>query len=477
MSAAPASKRSLSELFGAKKRRKSAVRAATPVASLAERASSESRNERSVRDRTLSHGATSSQSRANAVTNSQVSVASESASMMARLARSSSISETATSDAANGIVRSEISELAPEEHTATSMTRSSAVRSHPTPPAELSVAEPRLTPTARIAQIHSLLRDPQLPNQQRISLLTQLGEARRNAMVGTNAAGQTQSSVAFVPRTPAAPPRPPTPSSAVAARPPAHAPPRVSPERCPVCRESFRIYHESQNIERAQAASRANDTGDTERARSAVLSNGETIADQYKKIFRFEELMSGMMNDREIIHNMVVLHRALIEKPSQKLSLPYQVWTHEMLAEHFDVANEHIFDPVRETQRDLRMTRKLSSEIERSCLVPDPDNPARRVVDAKAVGALEKILKEKRSSIQALEKSMQKRRDTAGLQAAMMQLVGVIGGLSQRDTLRINPRIAAGTMERGGDALRTAGKTTSEIGGTQADLYALSGFQ
>lgn len=72
---------------------------------------------------------------------------------------------------------------------------------------------------------------------------------------------------------------------------------------------------------------------------------------------------------------------------------------------------------------------------------------------------------------------MQKRRDTAGLQAAMMQLVGVIGGLSQRDTLRVNPRIAAGTMDRGGDALRTAGKTTSEIGGTQADLYALSGFQ
>lgn len=455
-------------------RRKNKRKRLAPAASLAERASSESRNERSVRDRTLSHGGTSGRSRssnsnAHSITSSRVSMASDSASLMARLDRSLSVSATAESDAANGIVRDEISELERDEHTATSMTRS-APAPHPTPP-ETSLAESRLTPAARIAQIHALLRDPQLPNEQRISLLTQLGQARRDAMVETNAGRNALS----------APPPASAPARAVVSARPAAVPaapsPRVTPDRCPVCHESFRIYHESQNIERAQAASRANDTGNTERARTAVLSNGETISDQYKKIFRFEELMSGMMNDSEIIHNMVLLHRTLIEKPAQKLNLRYRPWTHAMLEEHFDVANEHIFDPIRETQNDLRMTRRLAAQVERSCLVPDPDNPARRVVDAKAVGALEKVLKEKRSSIQALEKSMQKRRDTAGLQAAMMQLVGVIGGLSQRDTLRINPRIAAGTMDRGGDALRTVGKTTSEIGGTQADLYALSGFQ
>jgi len=453
-------KRTLAELVGNAPQmvhRKRSSGGGNAAAARAERASSESRNERSVRDRTLGQvvATTSSGARQSAA----AAATSSNSSVVARLGRSLSISETAESDVANGIVRDEISELAQaaDERTATSMTRSGAPQ-HPTPPSDLPAAESRLTPAARIAQAHALLRDPQLPNEQRRALLAQLGQARRSA-APEQAQRPAAAAAAVVP---------------AAAQPP---PPHASSERCAVCRESFRIFHEAQNAQRAQAASRANDTKETARARSAVLSNGETISDQYKKIFRFEELMSGMMNDNEIIHSMVMLHRELIEKPAQKLNLRYQPWTHAMLAEHFDVANEHIFDPIREMQRDVRMTRRLAAEVERSCLVPNPDNPAQRIVDAKAVGALEKVLKEKRSSIQALEKSMQKRRDTAGLQGAMMQLVGVIGGLAQRDTMRVNPRIAAGTMERGGDALRTVGKSASQIGGTQADLYALSGFQ
>jgi hypothetical protein len=389
------------------------------------------------------------------------------------LSLSLSLSETAASDAANGIVRAEISLLSADdddenEHTATSMTRSRSSRAppprdYPTPP-ESEREEPAsgLTSAARVAQLESLLRDPQLANEMRAPLLTQLGAARRTG-------GAQEQRQAPAPRVP---PRPQ--QQRPAASPGAL---RVSPDRCPVCRESFRIYYEQQNVERAQAASRAADTGTTERARAAVLSNGETISDQYKKIFRFEDLVTGMMNDNDIIHNMVLMHRALIEKPAQKLGLRYTPWTHEMLREHFDVANEHIFDPIREIQRNLRMTRELSAEIRQACMVPDPDNPARRVADSKAIQSFERIVKEHRASIQELKRNMQSRHNSAGLQAAMMQLVGTIGGLAERDTLRTNPRVAAGTMERGGDALRTAGKSTSQIGGTQADLYALSGFQ
>lgn len=217
------------------------------------------------------------------------------------------------------------------------------------------------------------------------------------------------------------------------------------------------------------------DSGAATRTKTAIVASEKSATDQYRKILEMSDLMSGIMNDEQIIDNMVIMYRKSIYEPLSKLGRPVELWTHDMLREHFDVRNGHIFDVIREARQDMLDTAEVARFAKQKCKMPHPDNPGLTVLDVKAANAFEKLQKEKRAGRAELTKLIEKKSDS--LSADIRSLTAAIMALTDADTLLVNPRISAGTMERGGDALRTVGKQVTATGGGQGSFYTLSGFQ
>ena len=214
-------------------------------------------------------------------------------------------------------------------------------------------------------------------------------------------------------------------------------------------------------------------TAKNARARSAIQQDA---ANRYKVIFQVEAVLRGLISDAQMFPLLLTLHRRMIERPLRKLNdVNYTPWTLQMLQEHFDVDNEHVFDKVRELARDSRLVRKTIKQVADNVTVPDPDNPARRVVDVRAVGALDKLISTHRRVIQALE-TTHKTKDE-DLSNAIFTLVSAISRQKpDADSVIRDPRAAAGTVAMGGDTRESVAIDGTTAIGTAYDMFALSGY-
>lgn len=260
----------------------------------------------------------------------------------------------------------------------------------------------------------------------------------------------------------------------------AAAPVPMARGECGMCRELFALRFELEQYQAndtnggggGQDKQAAGQKKQSKRNVDARLANGEAVSSQYAKIFQFEALMRGQMHDSELIDHLLYMHRELIEKPSARFGIQRQPWTAAMLAEHFAVGNEHTFDKVREVRADLSSTRRVIEQVETRILVPDPGNPAVRSVDYRAVAAYEKLVRLKQLHVDTLEKYQMQLANTISQETAFA-LASALRGALLKEAITTDPRVSAGTIERGGDALRTAGKV---VNGTQADFYTLSNY-
>ena len=310
----------------------------------------------------------------------------------------------------------------------------------------------------RIRQLESALRVTPLSRKEiRTRLTAELARLKLEARASLD------------PPVPAAPAPGPAVPGVVAA-----APMPMARGECGMCRELFALRFELEQYQANDADKQAasGQKKQSKRNVDARLANGEAVSSQYAKIFQFEALMRGQMHDSELIDHLLYMHRELIEKPSARFGIQRQPWTAAMLAEHFAVGNEHTFDKVREVRADLSSTRRVIEQVETRILVPDPGNPAVRSVDYRAVAAYEKLVRLKQLHVDTLEKYQMQLANTISQETAFA-LASALRGALLKEAITTDPRVSAGTMERGGDALRTAGKV---VNGTQADFYTLSNY-
>lgn len=250
----------------------------------------------------------------------------------------------------------------------------------------------------------------------------------------------------------------------------------VNPDHCPVCLEQFSSQFEflqQQNDGDAVSAKSSESVRD-QKVRSHIIKN---TGDRYKMIFRIESVLRGMVSDEQLIPLLLALHKELIENVlAQHPTIHFHKWTQRMLAEHYDVDNEHIFDPIRELKRDLKTTRRTMKQMENRFLVPDPDNPAQQVLDHRTLASYDKFSSRRQNllkEIQAYHKAKEE-----NLTQALFALVSEVSHRS-KDSARLvtnDPRLAAGNMIVGGDTMRSAGKSLATATGTAYDMYHLSGF-
>ncbi len=184
-----------------------------------------------------------------------------------------------------------------------------------------------------------------------------------------------------------------------------------------------------------------------------------------------------MISDEQLIPLLLELHRELIENVlRQHPGIKFHPWTHRMLTTHYNIDNEHIFDPIRELVRDLRTTRKAMTAMEARFLVPDPDNPAQRVFDHRTLTAYDKYSTRKEKLLKAIQDQHKAKEEN--LTQAVFALVSEISHRTKDNARQIthDTRMAAGTMVVGGDTARSAGKSLSTAVGTAYDFYAFSGY-
>lgn len=241
----------------------------------------------------------------------------------------------------------------------------------------------------------------------------------------------------------------------------------VEPHDCPVCCERFEsLYNEARS--RNAAAGREN------KARSAVQ---QTIVNRYAVIFSIETTLRSYLSDRQLLPILLRLHQVTIEKPAREHQIKYQPWTLEILQRHFDPADPHIFDPVRELRINQHCARRAMLDMRAHLIVPDPNSPGLMTVNRTAVSALNSLMTQNAKMISAISK-LQTSADES-VSNAVFSLVSTLrrlgGGTVDEDVLH-DPTQAAGTMAVGGSATQAQATSSGALATAAANMYKISGF-
>lgn len=257
----------------------------------------------------------------------------------------------------------------------------------------------------------------------------------------------------------AAPPPPAAPAVVV--------PAAAEPHDCPVCCERFEsLYNEARS--RNAAAGREN------KARSAVQ---QTIVNRYAVIFSIETTLRSYLSDRQLLPILLRLHQVTIEKPAREHQIKYQPWTLEILQRHFDPADPHIFDPVRELRINQQCARRAMLDMRAHLIEPDPNSPGLMAVNRTAVSALNSLMTQNAKMISAISK-LQTSADES-VSNAVFALVSTLrrlgGGTVDEDVLH-DPTQAAGTMAVGGSATQAQATSSGALATAAANMYKISGF-
>ena len=333
---------------------------------------------------------------------------------------------------------------------------------------ELSESERHSSEATReFMRIEALLRCRDLPDERRAELAQMQADLRANAPADAAAAAAVASVAA-----PSGDVHPAIslvmPSSGATRN-----------DECAICGESFRLYHQTQLRDRMRSQANGGNQNDrgrrlaTARSKAGVLNNGETVSDEYAKIFRFEELMRGYMRDCAIFAQMVTMQKQLVYLPMKRLGLPCAVWTVEMLATHYDVRKPHVYDKMRKCQSTLSVTSALKTLVGASCMQPDPDNPGRWMPNARHIASFERLAKEERAQIAMIERYHREKDND--LAAAMFALANAMNNTKTKaPSVVCDPVTAAGTGDSGNSMIRST--TTGPGTSTGIDFYKMSGY-
>jgi hypothetical protein len=250
---------------------------------------------------------------------------------------------------------------------------------------------------------------------------------------------------------------------------PSPPPPAAEPHECPVCCERFEsLYNES------RARNAAN--GRENKARSAVQ---QTIINRYAVIFSIETTLRSYLSDEQLLPMLLRIHQVTIEKPAREHQIKYQPWSLQILRRHFDPANPHIFDPVRELRINQHCARQAMLGMRAHLIEPDPNNPGMMAVNRTAVSALNSLMAQNAKMIAAISKQQSCADESVSNAVfALVSTVRRLGGNSEaadEDVLH-NPTQAAGTMAVGGSATQAMTASSGALAEAAGNMYKISGF-
>lgn len=251
------------------------------------------------------------------------------------------------------------------------------------------------------------------------------------------------------------------------------APPPPQSAECPVCHERFEsLYNEARG--RASSGD-GKGRGRENKARSAVQ---QTIINRYAVIFSIESTLRGYLSDRQLLPLLLQVHQATIEKPARENQIKYQPWTLEILQRHFDPADPHIFDPIRELRINQACARRTMLDMRSYVIVPDPDNPGQTMVNRTAVNGLNTLMSQNAKMVAAIAKYQTSADE--GVSNAVFSLVSTVRRLGNLDGIDEgvlhDPTMAAGTMQAGGNATTATQTGSGALVTAAASIYKISGF-
>jgi hypothetical protein len=241
------------------------------------------------------------------------------------------------------------------------------------------------------------------------------------------------------------------------------------PYECPVCCERFEsLYNES------RARNAAN--GRENKARSAVQ---QTIINRYAVIFSIETTLRSYLSDAQLLPMLLRIHQVTIEKPAREHQIKYQPWSLQILQRHFDPANPHIFDPVRELRINQHCARQAMLSMRAHLIEPDPNNPGMMAVNRTAVSSFNSLMAQNAKMISAISKHQSCADESVSNAVfALVSTVRRLGGNSEAadDDVLHNPTQAAGTMAVGGSATQAVTASSGALAEAASNMYKISGF-
>lgn len=227
---------------------------------------------------------------------------------------------------------------------------------------------------------------------------------------------------------------------------------------CPICRVHFPLVFAEmrQQHEYGDGNTKLSHGKSTGRKTKAVSALVDNLAGRYQQIFELAERLNGLCSDEQLIGIMLEVHFELIERTLTYQGIQFTPWTKEALNIHFNPANEHIFDPVREVKEDLRTTRRAINIVSLDFTKPDAKNPGRRVVDIARVRLFQAMSGHRVGLLKDMTALKSSRGDNVS--GAMFALSTAIGrrGEAGADEMMSDPNMAAGTLVAGGDVARSA---------------------
>lgn len=247
---------------------------------------------------------------------------------------------------------------------------------------------------------------------------------------------------------------------------------------CPVCFEQVAIEHA--RVQAMQAggeiegvSARAMESIRSTKARTATVGS---VTKRYEMLFSLYDALRVTTNNSQLYPMMLQLHQMLIEEPLRSVGEPYTVWTLVALRTHFHPVTGHVFDNVQHTKVDLASVISTLDKLEESLFVRNPANPAQDLPHTKAISNKVQLIALKQKLVDKLSRvAMSTAQDNKAAIFSMMTLVQGATNDGARQLLQ-NPQAAAGTLQKGGDLARTAGKSRDTAVGTAHDMHALSGY-
>jgi hypothetical protein len=269
----------------------------------------------------------------------------------------------------------------------------------------------------------------------------------------------------------------------VAAQVPAELPgiyvPRGGGAGCPLCWEEQLMLREARDAEEAAmeaAAARREGASAVRHAKSAMLKRAQNYS---KLIFDFERSLVGHQADETIFLGMLELRRAVVERILDEHKIAYTPWTLGMIRRHYDVRNNHRYDPIRELKYLIERTRVMEeSMLQGGMYRPDPAGAGPPVFDMKMSAAWISAARQHQVLLKSLNDELRASAREAAAEASRQRLLSVMSTLNLGDArgqmVAINALAQAGGGAAGGGG--GGGGEAVQNAALVEDMYSIGGL-
>jgi len=186
----------------------------------------------------------------------------------------------------------------------------------------------------------------------------------------------------------------------------------------------------------------------------ANLSEGDQKCHQV--LYRIEQSLRGRFADDRIFRTLLVLRREWIEKKLEYFEIAYVPWTMAHLRRHYDPANAHFFQPVRQTHVEYKRATDLHKTLYTQAVTGG-------VIDYRAMHSFCEMSK----TCQSYREELVRRLDETEVDVAesLRVLAEAISRTTRDESillLRRDPATAAGTAAKAGSESTPGGVTREE---------------